>query len=337
MQAPRKELRAWRFAGLLTTWWCNARCVFCYVCGSPEQGGALAPDDAVAFWGQLDRVAAKDGRRIQVHLTGGEPFGRFENLVAILQAANHADLPRPQKVETNAFWAADDDMTRERLEMLRSLGVPRLDISTDVFHQEFVPLGPVLRCVRIAREVFGPQGVRLRWEDAVRADPVWAAYPDDVGRRREAYVDSLHRHPERLTGRAAFTIAPLLGLYPPDHFSGQHCIAELLKSKHVHVGPDGSVFPGVCSGILLGNARAEPLDEMWSRLAVGWQDEPILAPLVDDGPLGLLHLAQSHGYTPLPNGYASKCHLCTHVRQFLFETGLWPKHLGPANLYQVAD
>ncbi len=334
MKPPEKKLRAWRFAGLLTTYWCNARCAFCYVWGGPDQGGAMPPQDAVAYWEQLDRVAAVDGRRVQIHIAGGEPFGDFENLLGILHSARRAGLPPAQKVETNAYWATEDDKTRERLTALREAGLPRADVSTDVFHQEFVDIERVRRCVRIAREVFGPEGVRVRWE-AFLDDPVIVADMPSAQRQR-AFLDALGKIPERMTGRAAFEVAPLLEQHPPDHFRGAHCLRELLKSKHVHVGPDGLTFPGVCSGIILGHARAEPLDVMWRRLAETWGDEPIVAPLVHEGPLGLMELARQHGYEPRPQGYATKCHLCTHVRQFLFDRGAYPDRLGPDACYAAA-
>ena len=334
MQPPQKKLRAWHFAGLLTTYGCNARCAFCYVWGGPDQGGTMSPEDAVAFWRRLDRVSAIDGRAIQVHISGGEPFGQWENLVAIIRAAAAGDLPPPVKVETNAHWATDDDCTRERLAALRELGLRRLDVSTDVFHQAFVDIERVGRCVRIAREVFGEEGVRVRWQTFMDR-PVIVKGLDAVERDR-AFVDALGKIPERMTGRAAFALAPMLPQHPIEHFADQHCIKELLKSKHVHVGPDGSVFPGVCSGILLGNASAEPLDEMWHRLADRWGDEPVLAPLIHDGPVALCELARRHGYRPRTAGYATKCHLCTHVRQFLFERGAFPGRLGPAACYAPA-
>ncbi|MBN1345301.1 MAG: radical SAM protein [Phycisphaerae bacterium] len=331
MKPPEKKLRAWRFAGLLTTYSCNARCAFCYVWGAPELGQAMSPDDAVAYWRQLDRVAAIDGRSIEIHIAGGEPFGQWDNLLAILQAAADAGLPPAQKVETNANWATDDDLTRRRLTALHAAGLRRIDVSTDVYHQEFVPVDRVRRCVAIAREIFGPDGVRVRWE-AFLNEPVIVSgmHPPD---RDRAFVEAQSRIRERMTGRAAFQVAPLLAQHPIERFEGRHCLKELLKSKHIHVGPDGSVFPGVCGGILLGNARHEPLDEMWHRLADRWRDEPILAPLVHEGPLALAERASRAGYEPRPAGYASKCHLCTHVRQFLFERGEVPGHLGPSACY----
>jgi len=293
----------------------------------------MPPEDAVAFWEGLDRVAGRAGRRIRIHLAGGEPFGHWDNLKAILQAAAQADLPPVQKIETNAFWASDDTTTLGRLRDLYELGVRRLDVSTDIFHDEFVDTDCVRRCIRIGAEVFGHDGVRVRWQDYAQTACPPSVRGLDTTARSRSFAEALAVHRERMTGRAAHEVAPLLEPHPIESIVGCHCTRELLRGKHVHIGPDGEVFPGVCSGILLGNAKNEPPDAMWERLANHWRDEPILAPLIHEGPVALLSMARTHGYQPLPQGYADKCHLCTHVRQFLFSAGLYPEHLGPAACY----
>jgi hypothetical protein len=47
----------------------------------------------------------------------------------------------------------------------------------------------------------------------------------------------------------------------------------------------------------------------------------------------LLQRTKPLGYEERPGGYASKCHLCTHVRRFLFERGVWPEFIGPGECY----
>ena len=48
---------------------------------------------------------------------------------------------------------------------------------------------------------------------------------------------------------------------------------------------------------------------------------------------GLLLMAVKLGYQPLPRGYASKCHLCYMVRQFLYTHGYFRDSLGPWEVY----
>jgi hypothetical protein len=128
-------------------------------------------------------------------------------------------------------------------------------------------------------------------------------------------------------------VAPVLAQRPAEAFAGLRCKKALLKSRHVHVDPYGNVFPGVCSGIVLGNARQEPLDRMWARLQRQWVDNPVLQTLVRGGPVALMKTACEAGYQPRGQGYASKCHLCTHVRQWLFLRGSFGESLGPAECY----
>jgi hypothetical protein len=320
----------------MLTYWCNARCALCYVHGGPDRGGELPTETAIALWRSLDRLAAAHERHMRIHLTGGEPFRDWVRLVSIIRAARDAGLTPVEKVETNGFWATDDRMTRARLELLDALGVGRLVVSTDVYHQEFVPLDRVRRCVEMARRVLGRARVLVRW---------WGFYRQPVDTRRlsaaekeAAFQAALRRHRDRLTGRAAELLADLLPRYPPEAFEGQTCAAELLQSRHVHIDPYGNIFPGTCAGIVLGRAGAAAdagatVEDVWHDLAANWPRNPVLAAAVAGGSYALLQQVRPLGYRELPGGYAGKCHLCAHIRQFLVDRAIWPQHLGPAECY----
>lgn len=333
------SLAVWEFAGLMVTYWCNARCAFCYVYSGPDRGGRLGVDAAVRMWRGLDRLAAEHGRKMRIHLAGGEPFGDWPHLLSIIRAARDAGLSSLEKVETNAFWATDDDITRVRLEQLDALGMERLLISADYYHQRFVPANRVQRCVRIARQVLGPPRVRVRWWDQL-TDADLPANPErkdvSVGRGHERVrtaAAAIDRHKDRLTGRASEHLAPLLPRRPAEAFAGQHCVKEILQSRHVHIDAYGHVFPGVCAGIILGNAIDKPVEAVWREVRDGWPPRPVLSALVHGGSHALYELARTLGYEPRADGYADKCHLCTHVRQFLVEHGHFPDELGPRDVY----
>lgn len=328
------QLAPWEFAGLMVTYWCNARCAFCYVYSAPDRGGEMSVQAAVEHWRGLDRIAAAHRKTMRIHLAGGEPFGDWPRLLAIVRAARDAGLTPLEKIETNAFWATDDDLTRVRLEQLAALGLERLLISADVYHQEFVPLERVQRCVAQARRVLGPGRVRVRWWDFLQ-HPVELRQHDADAKRR-AYAAALERHRERLTGRAAERLAGLLPRFAAEHFRGAHCVEEVLQSRHVHVDPYGNVFPGVCSGIILGNAGEQPIEALWHALAAHWAEHPVVSAVAAGGSFELMQRAAALGYTPLTDGYANKCHLCTHVRQFLVDRGLWRESVGPRECYANA-
>lgn len=325
------ELRVWKYAGLLVTYWCNARCAFCYVHSAPNRGGDLPQDQGLAMWQGLDELAAAQGLTMRIHLAGGEPFGDWPRLLGLIRAARDAGLTQLEKVETNAFWATHDGLTRARLEQLDALGMEKLIVSSDVYHQEFIPVERVERCVRMAREVLGRSRVRVRWWDFFN-DPIdlRKATAED---KRQAYWRAMQKHKDRLTGRAADMLGDLIERFPAEHFADQQCVKEILHSDHVHIGPEGHVFPGVCAGIIMTTVNGRPIPEVWSQLHTDWQQNPVLDAVVAGGSYELMQRAKQFGYVERENGYASKCHLCTDVRQFLFERGMWRDAIGPEACY----
>jgi len=326
-----EELAPWEFAGLLLTYWCNARCAFCYVYSGPDRGGRLSQPDALALWRGLDRNAARHGKRMRVHLAGGEPFGDWPLLLSIVRGARDAGLSPLEKVETNAYWARSDAVTRLRLEQLDALGMEMLLVSADVYHQEFVAPQRVLRCVAIARQVLGRGRVRVRWWDFFNAAEDLRRLPP--AEKNARFAAALAQHADRLTGRAADRLADFLPRFPAAHFAGQRCVSEVLHSRHVHIDPYGHVFPGVCNGIILGNALARGVEGVWEDLAANWRENPVVHDVVTGGSFALYERAKALGYRQRPGGYAGKCHLCHDVRQFLHERGGFEPWVGPAECY----
>lgn len=326
------QLAPWDYAGLMLTYGCNARCTFCYVHSGPERGGLMSQELALSAWQSLDRLAARTGQTMRIHLAGGEPFQDWPRLVGIIRAAHDAGLTPLEKVETNAGWATSNGRTRARLELLRQLGFDHLLVSCDIFHQEYIPMARVQRCVELARRVLGRGRVRVRWWDFFQRPVEVRGLPP--AQREAAFAAALRHHPDRLTGRAAAQLSHLLPLHPAAHFRGQNCVGEVLHGRHVHIDPHGHIFPGVCSGIILDRVRpGRPVENAWDRLAVDWPQRPVVGAVTQGGSYALMRRAQAFGYQERPAGYASKCHLCTDVRQFLFERGHWPDEVGPADCY----
>jgi organic radical activating enzyme len=314
------KFKVWTSAGLLMTYRCPASCRFCYYHCSPRKGGLMPVEMALGAWRSLRALA---GDSAKIHLTGGEPFLVWDRLVEILQAG-HEEGPGPvDLVETNAFWATTDEVIHERLAILDRLGVRRLKISCDPFHQEFVPIDRVRRLAAAVAKAWGSDRLQVRWMqylDQPSSDSSLAAH-----------VRSAGEHPCRFTGRAAGDLAEawagdtLADLWDVD------CSQAFLGAKGVHVDPFGNIFSGTCSGIILANVDRLPLDQIWR--AFDPRESPIIAGLVESGPTSLLGLAAAHDYVPLP-AYAGKCHLCTHIRQFLCHKGAEPVHIGPVDCYE---
>lgn len=330
------KLKLWRSAGLLLTYRCNAACEFCYYHCSPQKAGLMPVETCIAAWRSMKVLA---GEAAKVHLTGGEPFLYWDHLLDVLRAGAEQGLGPVDLVETNGFWATDERLVEERLHALVALGVQRVKVSIDPFHQEYVDLEPARRLARLAERVFGPDRVLVRWEQDLAADhSVWqrqAGLADGSpvlrSERDTTYVQAYRDHPFRFTGRAAGRLAELLASKPADAFASAHCLADFLGAKGVHIDPYGNVFSGTCSGIIIGNVKETPLEEIWRQFRPDRSD--LVGTLCRSGPYGLLENARSLGYRER-DAYADKCHLCTHIRQFLLEHGAETRVVGPADCYR---
>ena len=321
------DLMPLQAAGLLMTNWCPSRCRHCYVCSGPQRREWMRVEAATGHLAALARMGVPAAG---IHIGGGEPFGDVERLLAIVRGARDMGLAGVGYVETNGFWATSEAQVRHHLGELRDAGMMQISIGADPYHQEFVPAERVRLLYEVARDVLGPEGVRARrWK--------WLQRPQDVpalpeGGRRTLFARFLRRYPERMTGRAADGLAPLAERTPIDALPDDGCRAAVLESGHVHVDPDGWVYPGTCAGIVFGRATADvPLDDLlgaW-RLAVS----PLIAHLVAGGPKRLLALAAEHGFRLDAEGYAGTCHLCWSVRRHLVATGGGGDDLQPEWLY----
>jgi MoaA/NifB/PqqE/SkfB family radical SAM enzyme len=352
-QAARHEpkFKLWRSAGLLLTYKCNAECEFCYYNCSPSKGGLMTTDMAISAWQSLKTLA---GDRARVHLTGGEPFLYWDRLLQILEQGKKQKLGMVDLVETNGFWATNERITKEHIQMLDELDVHRLKISVDPFHQEYIDIEPVQLLAKIAIEMLGPDRVLVRWKKYLDNPIDIESLPP--AERKEQYISAIKDYPCRFTGRAGGKLAELVAsipnatqeilttkqphvergakyLAPPFRrgFASMNCKSSFLAAKGIHIDPFGNVFSGTCSGIIIGNIGKSSLEDIWKQFHPS--RNKIIETLFKHGPSGLLNEAKNLGYKSL-NAYASKCHLCTSIRQFFFEKGLEEQTIGPIECYE---
>ncbi|MDQ1251220.1 MAG: hypothetical protein QG646_289 [Euryarchaeota archaeon] len=117
---------------------CNIRCRHCiYDCQSTSREKL-----SKSVIKDLIRQAATLNSFRSVVLTGGEAFLEYETLVESIALCT--DLGLESSVVTNGFWAQNPHMARQKLKRLNGLRV--LNVSTDSFHQEFVPVSRI-RCI----------------------------------------------------------------------------------------------------------------------------------------------------------------------------------------------
>jgi len=330
------KFKIWASAGLMLSYWCPSRCRCCYVYAGPDaadRATQMSARQAVAYWAGIVKLA---GPRGNVHITGGEPFGDFERLKCILQLARGKGLEGLEKIETNAYWCTADELVYQRLSQLKELGLTKLQVSCDIYHQEYIPLENVQRALRIGSELLGRDGIQVRWRDFLD-NPVLVG-PMEPKERAFALAETLKNRPERLLGRAADQLSTLLNSRNCDDFVDKPCSKEILAAKHVHIDGAGHVFSGTCMGIILGKLAGpeedDELVELWCRF--DYRRHPVWSILGRDGPGGLLALAEPLGYRRRM-GYVDKCHLCYELRHFLYKKGEFKGYLGPGNCYGVVD
>ena len=286
----------------------------------------MSVDTAIGAWEGLIRIAGDDAR---IHITGGEPFLYFERLVEILRQAHQLGLIGMDSVETNAYWGEESEKEiAEKIKLLNSLGLSRLKISWDPFHEEFIDLESVRKLYQIAQKILGDQRVLIRWQQ-------YLDNPSGIQKMSETdkkvvLKNALAAEPCRFTGRAAESLAPLAAQYPEQSFKGHSCQNALLAAKGIHIDPYGNVFNGQCSGMVIGNITQKPLDTLWNL----WQPnrDDFWDILYHDGPFGFIEQAGQLGYVTLEK-YASKCHLCTDIRRFFFDKRLYSPIITPMDCY----
>jgi hypothetical protein len=214
-------------------------------------------------------------------IEGGEPFLFPELMLGIVERASANGLW--VGALTNGFWAVSQEKAGQALGPLAAAGLQSLSISTDAWHEEFVPVAKVQTAERAARAV------------GIEADVMVCRAADVVCR-----------------GRAAATLC-VGGLH--DWRSLTDCAERLTAPGRVHVGPSGEIH--LCQGLLTGTSAAT----VGLKQALDSYDpstHPVAAHLVTGGPAGLAGFAAGFGWKPR-SGYADGCQLCSEVRDFLKE------------------
>jgi hypothetical protein len=294
--------------GIMVNYRCTAACRHCLYASSPTRGKGYIDRETMA---QVC-IDLRRGHIGSVHIGGGEPFLNFDGLVMAIRELRAAGIDLDY-VETNAFWAANEQAARKTIRALAAEGVSALCISIDPFHAEYVPYGLPLELARLCdeeglgyflwkKQFFSTLSKLDRAVPHSRED-----LEEHVGRD---YIDDAARsYGLRIGGRAinieeeygnTHTFAELLDKAPP--------CPDLLSTGHFHVDQDGCFIPPGCTGIRL------PLAEAVDGIPEG--KYPVFEALYEGGLIALSDLAKEQGFVP-EKTYASRCNLCFHIRAYL--------------------
>ena len=313
------------------TYKCQCACKHClYNCGPKWRewiSGEVLHDAlrAISTW----------DHRVQVHLTGGEPFLNFPLLLEAIRIA--AELGIPRYVETNARWCLREAEVAEKLVALREAGLNAILISCSPFHAEKIPPVRTLLGIRKALEIFGRENVIVylpHWVDQIQMFDLERTIP------LERYVErfGLERAPRMLWdgygiipgGRSGYTLGHLVEKSPDSAFRGGSCREEIVYAHHTHFDLYGNYISWFFGGLAVGDWHDLP--QILNDFRSG-NYPPMIDLLVTGGPFRLLEMAkEEYGYQELAEGYAGKCHLCVDVRRHLSAHGDFPA-LRPREFY----
>lgn len=143
---------------------CTGRCKHCSAGDHRSCGERIDPTAAADA---VRRVAAMYPIRT-VMAFGGEPLLYPDAVFAIMTAAREMHVPQRQVI-TNGFFSKDRARIEEMAERLAACGVNDLLLSVDAFHQETIPIEPVMDFACAAKRCGIP----------IRLSPAWLVSLED--------------------------------------------------------------------------------------------------------------------------------------------------------------
>lgn len=285
---------------------CNIKCRHCiYDCQpfSTEQLSKSAIKDLI-------KQAAKLNSLRSVIFTGGEAFLEYDILVENIALCE--ELGIESSVVTNGFWAPNSHITTQKLKKLK--GLRTLNVSTDLFHQEFVPVDRIRNIIQSCHELGIECIVRVSYlNDSVSEI--------EIIKKQLTGLDGLYTVsaiPVAPFGRAATLVDTLLIYeYDPDGIPccGADC-PVIDANGDVKFCPGGLFSHPSNSLLKVGNIFNETLETIQKSANLN----PIVQMLRLRGPSGLAHLARNQaikeGVPFIPPQMEERrdlCSLCKYV------------------------
>lgn len=297
MDANLMELPFLSNIGFMLTYKCTIACPHCIVKAGPNRKEEMLLDRILAWIEQAS--AYRNGHIKGLALTGGEPFYNMENLIQI--SGYGKKLGFIVSVVSNAFWAATKNIAKDVLSRLPAIQM--ISLSTDVYHQKFIPFEYVKNAIWACKELG-----RL-YNISVCTD--YEENPDYL-----KIIDDLKNIGEREKIRISITYPVGRAKKKADSFhyptTSRATISACSMASSPVVFPDGSVT--ACIGpiltlnsnhpLLLGNLQHDKLSDVLERSEVN----TILHIIRTWGPQKLVSMLQENGFGALlPQKYIENC------------------------------
>jgi MoaA/NifB/PqqE/SkfB family radical SAM enzyme len=285
---------------------CNAKCSMCYQAAGPKgsdiRGDSKLPlhviKDVIEQAASIEELSGS-----RVHVSGGEAFLRYEELLQIFQSATDVGFHDVGST-TNAFWAINPEQARRRCDQLAGAGVSYLEVSMDYWHLPYVPLQRVRNLLPAARAVGIRIMLRTLSSRSHHMDELFEEFDDSelmqvqIGNSTVAPVGR---------GRETLSASDVYG----ESVSGACCETML----NLTISPNGNVYP-CCAGadmtesLSSGNVHVDRLADAVLRM----RTDQMIRHLIHQGPSSLLPILNKLGLSDrLKSSHSSICHLCWDI------------------------
>jgi MoaA/NifB/PqqE/SkfB family radical SAM enzyme len=296
------EMPFLRNIGLLMTCKCQVTCPHCIIQAGPHRTEEVNLHDALSWIKSASSY--RNGYIKVLSLTGGEPFYNLEHFKQICAyGALHGMFV---SAVTNAYWASSME---EAVQILRqNTGLRMISVSTDVYHQMYIPFERVRNAVAAARDCGVLCSVAICTEN--EDDPGYKRILDEVYQLlpQEQVFTALTFAAGRALKRLDSSKYPLTTEVP---------VSACAAGSSPIILPDGRVI--ACIGpvidlqsshpLVLGDLKEHPLHDILDRAELN----PILHTIRVWGPRKLIQMISDAGLGEhLPTRYIrnSMCNAC---------------------------
>lgn len=279
--------------GILMWNTCNAKCAHCAVSSGPKERGVMTDEQIRS----LIDAAFYDSVSPKIGLSGGEAFLFFERLCHIVQYATSRGAQ--VSINTNGFWATTLEKGIEKVRKLKEMGLSRLVVSTDEYHEKYIPRERILNVIKACKTLH--LEVELQFVAAKNTARL-ADFLRDYGdillnvRCREIPCHPVGRAQTEVNEKDLF-----LEVGVPD---------GLCPSAILSISAYGNVIPCCNTAGHLPALQIGSIDESLIELYQKFQSSSLFKVLVRKGPKALVEAAIQAGYKPRSDGYIDQCHLC---------------------------
>jgi MoaA/NifB/PqqE/SkfB family radical SAM enzyme len=285
--------------GLLITSKCNIVCRHCCNDSHPLNSGSVTFEEAA----RLIEMAREIPTIREIGISGGEPFLFITLLRGIVQAASCAGFT--SSITTNGFWGRAPELASPLLSELKQHGLRAINLSTSVFHQEYIDLSILAKAASMGLEAGLDVCINLVSTSSLTGEALKSAL-GDLSKQVEFVV-----MPCLAAGRGAAAVRDEefeRGFEAPAGNCREHF-------KKLAVDRSGQVYPccspgGFTPPLLMGNVRESSLGSIWKRSA----ENKLLAILEEVGPQFFLpFLRRAPLDPPLPQRFSDQCDLCNFI------------------------